>query len=154
LSASACASRSSGGSRRRRSPAASALTAGAKDQEVAQLEEARLQPLALAASHTRERCREHGELVGLELEQHLGFRITRCGEERRGREPEGRREAREHRRAWLLDAARFELGDRAAGDSHARGEFGLRETKARALLAHQPAKARGVGGTVDHSPRA
>jgi hypothetical protein len=154
LSASACASPSSGGSRRRRPPPANAFTTGAKDQEIAQLEEARLQPLAFAAGDACERRREHRELVGLELEQDLRRRITRCGEERRGREPERRREAREHRRAWLLDAARFELGDRAAGDANARGQLGLCESKARTLLAHQPAKARGVGPPIDHTPRA
>jgi len=114
------------------------------DEQIAQLEQSSAQPIALIAGELRQRCRQHRELIRLELQQYLARGIP-SGREERGRwKTERRRKTREDGRAGLFDAARLELGDRAAGDADARCELGLREMQLRALLAYKPAKRRWV----------
>ena len=107
-------------------------------QEIAQLQQARAQPLPFSARELRERSGEHSDLIRLDAEHDLALRgIARGGEERRGGHAEHFRETREHRCAWLFDAPGFELGDRAPRYADTFREVGLREAHPLPSRAHQ-----------------
>ena len=113
----------------------------AHHEEIAQLQQTCAQPLALVPRELRERACEKRDLIGLETHDDFALgRIARCREQRRGRKAEGLAEAREDRRAWLFDASRLELGDRAPRHADLLGELTLREAQALAVRAHQPSE--------------
>jgi len=117
----------------------------AQDEEIAQLEQTRAQPLAFVPRELRERSGEQRDLIRFETHEDLALgRIARGRQKRGGRDAERLAETGEHGGAWLFDAPGLELGDRAARHTDLLRELALCETKTFAIRAYQPCE-RGSG---------
>jgi hypothetical protein len=113
----------------------------AQDEEIAEFQQTCAQPLALVTRELRERASEERDLICLETHEDLALGGIARRREQRGRwKPERFAETCEHRGAWLRDATRLELGDRAARHADLLGELALRQMKTLAVGADQPSE--------------